>query len=319
MIICITGATGFIGQRLALKHLALGDSVRVFSRRSPAESGLPKSLEWHGGDLVRDDSLVSFVHGADVLYHCAGEIREPLKMESLHITGTHRLAEAASGVIRRWVQLSSVGVYGPVNSGCITERSKLNPIGPYEITKERSDQIIVDAANKGGFSYSILRPSNVYGPSMTNQSLFNMIAMIDRGLFFFIGKPGASANYIHVDNVVEALVNCGVLGSAKGKIFNLSDYCTLEQMVEMISMALGRNLPKVRVPEPVASIAAKALGWIPGFPLTQSRVDALVNLSIYPITSIQQDLDYQHVVSMKDGIRELVDVYKQLRLKRTLP
>ena len=107
--------------------------------------------------------------------------------------------------------------------------------------------------------------------------------------------------------------------AAKGKIFNLSDYCTLEQMVEMISMALGRNLPKVRVPEPVASIAAKALGWIPGFPLTQSRVDALVNRSIYPITSIQQDLEYQHVVSMEDGIRELVDVYKQLRLKRTLP
>ena len=318
MIICITGATGFIGQRLALRHLALGDSVRIFSRRSVAESGLPKSLEWYGGDLAGDDSLVSFVRGADVLYHCAGEIRDPSKMEALHITGTHRLAAVASGVIGRWVQLSSVGVYGPVHSGFITDRSKINPIGPYEITKERSDQIVVDAANKGGFSYSILRPSNVYGPRMTNQSLFNLIAMIHRGLFFFIGKPGASANYIYVDNVVEALINCGALDSAKGKIFNLSDYSTLEHLVEIISMALGCNFPKLRVPEPVASIAAKSLGWIPGFPLTQSRVNSLVNRSIYPITSIQQDLDYQHVVSMEDGIRELVDVYKQLRLKRTL-
>ena len=58
MIICITGATGFIGQRLALRHLALGDSAWIFSRQSPAEIGLPKSLEWHGGDLVRDDSLM---------------------------------------------------------------------------------------------------------------------------------------------------------------------------------------------------------------------------------------------------------------------
>ena len=58
MIICITGATGFIGQRLVLRHLTLGDSVWIFSRRSPAESGLPKSLEWHGGDLVREDSLI---------------------------------------------------------------------------------------------------------------------------------------------------------------------------------------------------------------------------------------------------------------------
>ena len=58
MIICITGASGFIGQRLALRYLTLGDSVEIFSRRSPAESGLPKSLEWHDGDSVRDDSLI---------------------------------------------------------------------------------------------------------------------------------------------------------------------------------------------------------------------------------------------------------------------
>ena len=60
-----------------------------------------------------------------------------------------------------------------------------------EKTKAESDQLVMNAARKGTFTYSILRPSNVFGPTMTNQSLFQMIEMISKGLFFFIGKDVA--------------------------------------------------------------------------------------------------------------------------------
>ena len=231
-------------------------------------------------------------------------------MRALHVDATHKLAEAASRRVNHWVQLSSVGVYGAVAKGAITEDSVLNPIGQYEVTKAESDKIVVDAANKGGFSYSILRPSNVFGAGMTNQSLFGMIAMIDRGLFFYIGKPGASANYIHVNNVVDGLVRCGTMQHAKGRTYNLSDYCTMEHFVEVIAGALGRASPWLRIPKPIAQLAGSTLGKIPGFPLTQSRVGALANRSLYPISRIQQELDYRHIISMEDGLRELVKTYK---------
>jgi nucleoside-diphosphate-sugar epimerase len=146
---------------------------------------------------------------------------------------------------------------------------------------------------------------------MKNQSLFGMIKMIDRGLFFFVGKPGASANYIHVDNVVEGLVRCGTMPEAKGKIYNLSDYCTMEKFVQMISEALGCRLPAFRVPELPVRLACKAAGAIPGFPLTPARVDALTNRSVYPISRIQEDLGYAHVMSMENGLRQLVAAYKR--------
>lgn len=311
MIICITGATGFIGKKLVIKHTARGDKVRILSRHSLSKVALPSSVQWFKGGLGSNYDLRAFVDGADVLYHCAGEIRDESRMEAVHVTGTHRLTEAAIGTVKHWVQLSSVGVYGPVASGIVTEDSPLNPVGQYEITKAQSDAIVIDAANRGAFGYSILRPSNVYGSDMANQSLFNLITMIDRGLFFYIGKQGASANYIHVDNVVEALFNCATLNSANGKIYNLSDQCTLEHFVNIISSLLGRSAPQLRIPVSVANFTARYFGRLPYFPLTQSRVRALANHSTYPITRIQNELGYRHIVSMEKGLFELVEAYKK--------
>lgn len=313
MIAAVTGGTGFIGKKLVARLIERGDTVRLLTRNSnlPDNSSL---LEIHECNLLTAgvNDLSTMLDGADVLYHCAGQLNEPLAMRALHVDATHKLVEAASRRVGHWVQLSSVGVYGPVTEGTVTEDSKLNPVGEYEITKTQSDQIVVDAANKGGFSYSILRPSNVFGAGMSNQSLFGMIAMIDRGFFFYIGKLGASANYIHVNNVIEGLIRCGTMPQAKGRTYNLSDHCTMEHFVETIANALGRAPPWLRISKAIAQLAGSTLGQIPGFPLTRSRVDALVNRSIYPISRIQQELGYNHIVSMEDGVRELVDVVSRL-------
>lgn len=311
MIVAITGGTGFIGKKLVSRLIERGDTARLLTRGLAVVEKSPL-LEMLECDLltVGCKDLADILDGVDVLYHCAGQIKEPLTMRALHVDATQKLVEGASGRVSHWVQLSSVGVYGPVTQGVITEDSVLNPVGEYEITKAESDLIVVDAAKKGGFSYSILRPSNVFGAGMTNQSLFGMTAMIGRGLFFFIGKPGASANYIHVSNVVEGLLRCGTMQHAKGRIYNLSDHCTMEHFVDEIAGALGRNSPWLRIPEPIAYLAGSTLGKIPGFPLTRSRVDALANRSIYPISRIQQELGYRHLVSMEEGLRELVEAYK---------
>lgn len=312
MIAAVTGGTGFIGKKLVARLVERGDTVRLLTRGSnlPANSSL---IEMHECDLLTAEvhELSAMLDGVDVLYHCAGQLKDPLTMRALHVDATRKLTEAASRRVGHWVQLSSVGVYGPVARGAITEDSPLNPVGQYEITKAESDKIIIEAASKGAFSCSILRPSNVFGNEMVNQSLFGMIAMIDRGLFFYIGKAGASANYIHVDNVIEGLISCGTMQQAKGRTYNLSDHCTLECFAGVIAAALGRPSPWLRIPAPLAYLAGMTLGMIPGFPLTRSRVAALVNRSVYPISRIQRELGYHHATSMEDGLLELIEVYKQ--------
>ncbi|NOU01599.1 MAG: NAD-dependent epimerase/dehydratase family protein [Gallionella sp.] len=308
----MTGGTGFIGQKLVPRLVARGDTVRLLSR-SIAASEQPSRIEHCQCDLlsVQTNDLASMLEGVEVLYHCAGQLTNPQTMRALHVDATHKLVKAASGRVNHWVQLSSVGVYGSVKAGIITEDSVLNPTGLYEITKAESDKIVALGSKNGGFSHSILRPSNVFGPEMSNQSLYKMVSMIDKGWFFYIGKRGASANYIHVDNVVSGLIRCGTMNAAKDRVFNISDHRTLEQFVGVIADALARSTPRWRIPFFMAYLAGVTLGNLPSFPLTRSRVDALANFSIYSISRIQQELGYREAISMEQGLRELVAEYQK--------
>jgi nucleoside-diphosphate-sugar epimerase len=212
MIVAVTGASGFIGSALIDKLMARGDTVRVLTRQ--ASGRWPRGIAVHVADLTDPGALPAlsaFCDGADVLFHCAGDYRDDSRMAALHVSGTQRLLQAARGRVGpplHWVQLSSVGAYGPHRDGIVTEDSPLAPVGPYETTKTESDRLVLAEVAAGRLVATLLRPSTVFGPSMPNQSVFQLIGAIDRGRFFFIGPPGASANYISFAGVVEALLLC---------------------------------------------------------------------------------------------------------------
>lgn len=304
--VAITGARGFIGRRLACAHLERGDYVRILTR-SPGGSGLA-GCEAVVGDLAVPGAIpAEFLEGIDVVYHCAAELRDEAVMEAVNIEGTRHLLELASGRIRRWVQLSSVGVYGPRRAGEVRENAAINPVNAYERTKATADRLVIDAATRGDFEWTMLRPSIVYGPDMPNSSLRQLAAMVKRHLFFFIGAPGACANYVHVDNVVSALVLCGLHPRAAGEVFNLSDCQTFEEFVGAIATSLAVPIPTWRLPEWLVRTLASGLSWLPGNPLTAARIDAMTGRAIYPSDRITTVLGYERVISMQDGIAQTLD------------
>jgi nucleoside-diphosphate-sugar epimerase len=136
--------------------------------------------------------------------------------------------------------------------------------------------------------------------------LFQMIAMIDKDFFFFIGETGALANYIHVDNVVEGLIQCGKNPAAKGQIYNLSDNIPIEKFVEIIAKELKKSMPKIRLPEKPIRLIARQCNRFFNFPLTENRIDALTKRSWYSIKKIQDELGYSHQVSIENGLRQMV-------------
>ncbi|MGE5402083.1 MAG: NAD-dependent epimerase/dehydratase family protein, partial [Ignavibacteriales bacterium] len=209
MKISITGATGFIGRHLVQKHLEMNDEIKILTRREPEETGFGKNVQIYKADLLDGpDALSAFVCGADILYHCAAGLKDVSLTYQANVEGTANLIRAASGRIGHWVQLSSVGVYGMHASGVVTESTPADPHNYYERSKLESDRLVRNASAADGFTFSILRPSIVFGRGMKNRSLFQLTEMVDRGLFFFAGPPGASANYIPVENVVNALILC---------------------------------------------------------------------------------------------------------------
>jgi nucleoside-diphosphate-sugar epimerase len=308
MRIAVTGGTGFIGRHLVERHVRSGDAVTVLTRRDRTAAGLPAEVRLVAGDLERPNCLPrEFLDGVDVLYHCAGGPADRERMLALHVGGTERLIEAAAGRIGRWVQLSSVGVYGRPGSGTIDEDTIPQPADDYERTKWESDRRVIEAGLGEAFEYSIVRPSIVFGTDMRNRSLFAWIEAIRRGWFFFVGPKGASANYIHVDNVVEALVRAATHARASGRTYNVSDWRTIEAFVEYVCGLVGREPPRWRIPAAPLRTFARIAGLCPGSPLTESRVSALCNRARYPDDRIRSELDYDHRVTMEQGLEQVVE------------
>jgi nucleoside-diphosphate-sugar epimerase len=300
MIVAVTGGTGFIGSAVVRAHLAQGDRVRILTRRAGVHPW--PGVRYVNGDLARGDVPSDFVDGVDVLYHCAGELREEGRMRALHVDGTRRLLARARGRIGRWVQLSSVGVYGPHRDGIVTEQTPAAPVGVYEITKAESDDLVRSAMPEA----VVVRPSIVFGPEMPGPSLFALISMIDRGLFFFIGPRGASANYVPIEHVVDALVLCGASRAAAGDVFNVSACRPIETFVGAIAEALGSRRPRLRLPRAAVRLAASALGRVPGWPLSTARVDALSRRVTYSTRHIELTLGYRPSTTMEDALRRTV-------------
>lgn len=309
MKVAISGGTGFIGKNLVMAHVMRGDSVKVLTR-DRSKCFFPATVDIVEGDLCSNDTvLTELLAGVDVFYHCAAEIKNTSKMFEVNVLGTQKLLAAAKGNIRHWVQLSSTGVYGPVYNGTVKEDSAVSPNNEYEVSKLRADQLVVENSEKLGFTYSILRPSNVYGPDMSNKSLFQLIKTIDRGLFFFIGTDGANANYISVRNVVKALMLCGTDVRALNKVFIVSDSRPMKVFIKAISEALGKPCPKLTIPLSLVYILAWAAGKIPASPITINRVRALTSKVIYDTQFIESELGYSHEECMEDGILTLVQGY----------
>ena len=144
MIVALTGASGFVGGRLAARLVERGHRVRALTR---SKARAPAGCAAIGGNLEAPIPA-AFLQGAELLIHCAAELRDEARMNAVNVEGTGRLVDAARGVVRRWVQLSSIGVYGAQRTGEIDESSPPRPVNPYERRKPESDQLVAAAASR---------------------------------------------------------------------------------------------------------------------------------------------------------------------------
>lgn len=310
MKVAITGATGFIGKLLVNKHILLGDEINVLSRKGNCCFSHLDKVKIYQGDLSNKETLIDFVDNVDVLYHCAAELKNESIMNLVNVVGTKNLIDVSSGKIKHWVQLSSTGVYGTLYTGIVNENQAYNPNNEYERTKLKSDFLVLEAASRKEFTCTLIRPSNVFGFQMSNTSLFQLIKAIDKGFYFFVGPKGASANYVPLENVIEALYIAATNPKAKNGIYIISNWCTMEDFIKSICKELGRTVPTRRVSINFLKLVANLTCFIPKNPLTVTRVAALSNRSIYDISKIEIELDYKPVVSVEDTIKKLVHFCK---------
>ena len=313
--ILVTGGYGFIGKKLVNVLNQNKHEVTVLSRRK--NTCFFEGVRIINGDLTSlDCPFDNLLNNCDVVFHCAAEIHNEEIMQELHVAGTHRLMDAVLNEARKskkiihWVQLSSVGVYGlslkaANEKRIVTEKTAKNPKGVYEVTKALSDDLVIKASRTELVTYTILRPSIVFGVDMPNQSIQALGRMIASRRFFYIGKPDAVATYIHVDDVVNALLHCGTDSRAKNMIFNISNDCLQQDMINSIANTLNVENPKIRLPESFVRYIVRILPKFINSPLTCSRINALVSRTYYSNSLIKSTLSLSPKIDVSEAIKEL--------------
>jgi len=313
---CVTGATGFVGKRLVQKLLSQGFQVRILTRNK--EVSFPSEVEVINADLTSSSlELSGLLSETDFIFNCAGELKDSKLMRRVHVDAIKTLIQVAQEEILltgrqiHWIQLGSIGVYGKSSIAGdareINEISQTNASNEYESSKLESDKILIES-NDSFFSYSILRPSAIVGNGMLNKSFADLLSAIKNGFFFYVGTLDSICNYVHVDDVVDALILCAVDKRAKNQIFNLSNDCKLYTIVERISGLKGKAPNFFCVPEKPLRFLVKLLSKMVNFPLDSNRIDVLISKTTYSNKKLQDFLGYTPRRAIPDFAVEYVDL-----------
>jgi nucleoside-diphosphate-sugar epimerase len=287
-IIAITGATGFVGSFLIDNLLRKNFEIRILSRSFKIKK--KNNIKFFHGNLVSCDFeiLKKFTKNVDILYNCAAEIYNKKKMYSLHVTGTKRLLEASKGQVRKWVQLSSVGVYETILNKKNTVKTCEESRNYYELTKLISDELLV----KSGLNYIILRPSTIFGNRMYNESLKKIIKFLKIRLFFYLDS-NSIVNYVHISDVILVLLLLSKNDLIKKKTYILSDSIKLIEMIEAFCQGIYIKIIIIKFPKKLIIFFFNLFKNFACFAQTKNILKFLLNKISYDSFSLKKDLKFK--------------------------
>jgi polyketide synthase len=286
----VTGATGFVGRHLVRALVDAGFSVRALVRPG---SKAPNNVDVVRGDLTTD--LRNAITGCDVVFHCAASVGNTVTWESgrrVNVEGTRRIAAAARDAgVRRFVHVSTVGVYG-VSAGTYTEDSPRKRVDePYTDTKIEAEEIVESML---GDRARIVRPAMIYGPRDTG-----MIPALTRMLAAgapMIGDGSAPVTLVHVDDVVHAMIAAADY-EGPYRVFNvrgLTDLTWAElvsTLVQRFSLRTPRHVPRfVAITMAMIAQALAAMHILKRAPITTFAVDLLTQRRDYTIDRLMGEL-----------------------------
>ena len=198
---CVTGASGMIGRRIVRKLLKRGCAVRVLTRGEYANPG----VEVFKAGLSDEAELERFISGANVVFHCAAELRDESRMRDVNVLGTRRIVQLVERHgVGYFCQMSSAGVIGCTTQDWIDESAPCNPQNTYEATKLEAERIA--ERRVAGCTTVILRPTNVVDESHLGELQLPVSGTLRSRLKAFV-KGSECAHIVHAEDVAEAAVH----------------------------------------------------------------------------------------------------------------
>jgi UDP-glucose 4-epimerase len=288
--VVVTGGCGFIGSHLVRRLVGDGRRVRVLDDLSNSTlSGLPEGVEFRQGDVADPRFIRPGVAGATVVFHLAAiasVVQSNERWLASHATnsgGSVAVMEAVRDEAPEagFVYASSAAVYGDVALAPgerISETAPTRPLAPYGIDKLASEMHAGVAGPLFGLRSFGLRFFNVFGPGQAADSPYS--GVISRfvaqaragGPITVFGDGQQTRDFVHVADVVDALLRAEIAADATGPVANIATGLptSVNELAATVARQFGPTPAIVRqearlgdirrsVGDP--SLAARLLGW----------------------------------------------------------
>lgn len=309
--IIITGATGFVGTRLARGLAEAGYDVVEVGRKASSAAATFSCVDSISATVDYSNALLS----CDVVMHLAArvhvmrdDVEDPLAaFRAVNLHGTVNLArQAAAAGVKRFVYVSSIKVNGEcTDNEPFTESDDPNPQDPYGISKWEAEQALGKIGRETGMEIVIVRPPLVYGPGV-KANFYSLLKLVSKALPLPLGSIHNRRSMIYVGNLVDALIACATHPAAAGQTYLVSDgeAVSTPQLVKEIATAMQR-------PERVFPFPLSAMRFVARMTGRSSAVDRLTQSLEIDSSKIRNELGWHPPYTRQQGLQVTADWFLQ--------
>ena len=271
----VTGATGFIGQRL-MARMDPADYSRILclTRRTPPDPGdgrFSPQIEWVHGTLNGADAYADALSGIDCVVHLAAVTGKARRDEYFRVNsdGTQVLLEHCKRAdVSRFLYVSSI-------AAGFHEASAYH----YAHSKARAEEAVRDS----GLDYVIVRPTMVFGRgSAVWHTLMRLATSAFTPLF---GDGRVKVQPVYVDDLADCLLALAGAPRPANRTIDVGgpDVLTFEQLLRRMHRAYrARDTRIIHLPvRPlIATLAVLERIGVTALPVTAGQLAAFVNDSV---------------------------------------
>lgn len=323
--ILISGGSGFLGSFIALTLLSLND--KEFKKPCKViilDSLIIKSNISVFMDRKNDPNLIFIKHDirkpipkkikADYIIHAAGIAspfyykKFPIETIEVAVNGTKNLLEfARKNKIISMIYFSSSEIYGDPTKEFIPTNEKycgnVSPIGPracYDESKRLGETLAITYHELYKVPVKIIRPFNVYGPTMKIDDYRAMSNFLVKGIknesLVVYNKGDQTRTFCYITDAVNGFLKVLTIGK-NGEAYNIGndrEEINMNNLAKMISKLFKPNRKIKNIIKPEAYLADEPKRRCPD------------------LTKAKKELHFKPTINLNNGINRTLEWYKEI-------